>query len=92
MRLAEVEPYLQRQVEHREYERSVLGWFGVKLPWLQPAEQPAAPWLPQDQVIGQACNRRLIPICEEFFGEQLAVACRSCPGPRAQTMVPIDKR
>lgn len=36
----------------------------------------------QDQVVGQACGKRLIESCRTFFGDSLPVACRSCPGPK----------
>ena len=82
VRLAEVEPYLQRRTEHREYERAVLGWCGVQLPWLLPTSPLAKPAIPQDQGLGQACQQQMVPLCRDFFGDQLPVLCRTCPGPK----------
>ena len=75
--MQESAPYLQRQVERRAMERTIMSFFGVKFPWDEPDQSMER----HDQAIGQACAGQLTERCGVFFGDKLSVACRSCPGP-----------
>jgi hypothetical protein len=69
---------IRRRTEHREAERAILGFCGIQLPWLSRETAELAP-----QGIGQACGQHpeMLKLCGAFYGDQLAVGCRRCPGP-----------
>lgn len=73
-------PYLQRMTERRMADLAILGFMGVKLPWLdQPQVKKELPMRQEDVVIGGYCKGKCVAECKALFGVALWQVCRVCP-------------
>ena len=67
--------------EKRSVDLAILGFFGVKLPWLNSrgGQRKELPMVKEDVVIGGYCNGEGVQACGDAFGVALWQACRTCP-------------